>query len=319
MFHVGVDLGGTNIKVGVVNDNFEIIGRARLKTNCPRPAEEIVDDMALAVKMAVEDAGLKMEDISSVGVGSPGSVNPYTGFIATSNNLGFANLPMVDLLKERLNFDCYLENDANSAAYGEFLAGAGKGTTTFVAVTLGTGVGGGIIIDNKLFSGGNLAGGEIGHTVISVGGEQCTCGRKGCWEAHASATALIRQTKKAMEEDRNSKMWEIAEGSLENVNGQTAFDGMRAGDDTAKQVVDKYIEYVSCGIANVINVIQPDVLCISGGISYEGDTLLLPIRKLVSEQIFSINIEKQTKVQIAKLGNDAGIIGAANLYRLYQK
>ncbi len=318
MFNVGVDLGGTNIKVGVVNDNFEIIGRAKLKTKCPRPAEEIVDDMALAVKMAVEDAGLTMKDINSVGVGSPGSVNPFSGMIATSNNLGFTNLPMAEMLKKRLDFDCYLENDANAAAYGEFLAGAGKGTKTFVAITLGTGVGGGIIIDEKLFSGGNLAGGEVGHAVITFDGEPCTCGRKGCWEAYASATALIRQTKRAMEQDKASKMWEITEGNLDNVNGRTAFDGMRAGDETAKKVVDTYIEYVACGISNLINIFQPDRLCISGGICYEGDTLLKPIQKIVSKEIFSINVEKQTEVLIAKLGNDAGIIGSANLYRLYK-
>lgn len=317
MFNIGVDLGGTNIAVGVVNENYEIVGRSKIKTNCPRPAEEIVDDMAKAVELAVEDAGLQLSDINTIGVGSPGSVNPFTGVIATSNNLGFSNLPMGQMLKERLGFDCYLENDASAAAYGEFIAGAGVGTKDFVAITLGTGVGGGVIIDGKLYSGYNLAGGELGHTVIVYEGAQCTCGRKGCWEAYASATGLINLTKAKMEENKTSKMWELA-GELDKVNGRTAFDGMRAGDKSAKEVVDSYINYVACGSTNIINIFQPEVLCIGGGISKEGDTLLKPIAEYVAKNSYAKNVEKQTTLKIAQLGNDAGIIGAAYIHRLYQ-
>ena len=214
MYYLGIDLGGTNIAAGVVNENYEIIGRGKMKTNAGRSDDLILDDMAEAARMAVKDAGLELKDIASVGVGSPGSVNPYTGVIATSNNLGFSNLPMGKMLKERLGFNCYLENDASAAAYGEFIAGAGVGTKNFVAITLGTGVGGGIIIDGKLFSGANLAGGELGHTVIVMDGAQCTCGRKGCWEAYASATGLIHLTQAAMQSNKNSVMWELAEGKL---------------------------------------------------------------------------------------------------------
>lgn len=319
MYYVGVDLGGTNIAVGVVNENYEIIGRAKVKTNCPRPAEEIVDDMAKAVKMAVEDAGLTLKDIETIGVGSPGSVHPITGVIATSNNLGFNNLPMGKMLKDRLGFDCYLENDASAAAYGEFIAGAGKGTSDFVAITLGTGVGGGVIIDGKLFSGSNFAGGELGHSVIVYNGAPCTCGRKGCWEAYASATGLINLTKAKMLKHKDSKMWELTEGSLEKVSGRTAFDGMRANDSFAKEVVDEYIGYVACGITNVVNIFQPEVLCIGGGISKEGDNLLIPVKKIVEKEYFAKNVEKQTNIKIAELGNDAGIIGAAFIHRLYKR
>lgn len=319
MFRVGIDLGGTNIAVGVVDENNKIVGRGKMKTNCPRPAVEIVDDMVTAVKLAVEDAGLTLKDVETIGVGCPGSVNPFTGVIATSNNLKFSNLPMGDMLKERLGFDCFLENDASAAAYGEFLEGAGVGTKDFIAITLGTGVGGGVIIDGKLFSGSNLAGGELGHTVIVANGAPCTCGRKGCWEAYASATGLINLTKTEMENNKNSKMWELAEGDLANVNGRTAFDGMRADDDSAKKVVDNYVGYVACGITNIINIFQPECLCIGGGISKEGDTLLKPVAEIVEKESFAKNVEKQTVVKIAELGNDAGIIGAANLYRLYRK
>lgn len=318
MYYLGIDLGGTNIAAGVVNENYEIIGRGKMKTNAGRSDDLILDDMAEAARMAVKDAGLELKDIASVGVGSPGSVNPYTGVIATSNNLGFSNLPMGKMLKERLGFNCYLENDASAAAYGEFIAGAGVGTKNFVAITLGTGVGGGIIIDGKLFSGANLAGGELGHTVIVMDGAQCTCGRKGCWEAYASATGLIHLTQTAMQSNKNSVMWELAEGKLENVNGRTAFDAMRKNDEAGRAVVELYIRYVACGLINTINTFQPEIICIGGGISKEGDNLLIPIQKIVEAERFSKNVENQTQVKIAKLGNDAGIIGAAFIFRLYQ-
>lgn len=319
MHHLGIDLGGTNIAVGVVDENYNIVGRGNKKTNSPRPANEICDDMAAAALMAIEDAGLTIDDIDTIGIGSPGSINPYTGMIAVSNNLGFENVPMGEMLKKRLGRKVYLENDASAAAYGEFIAGAGVGTNDFVAITLGTGVGGGVIIGGKLFSGANLAGGELGHTVIVVDGEQCTCGRKGCWEAYASATGLINLTKKAMKENPDSAMWQLCDGNIENVNGRTSYDGMRAGDETATKVVDTYVKYVACGIVNTINIFQPEVLCIGGGISKEGDTLLKPIVKIVEDARFTKNVEKQTEVKIAKLGNDAGIIGAAYIHKLYQK
>ena len=179
----------------------------------------------------------------------------------------------------------------------------------------GTGVGSGIIINGKLFTGSNYAGGELGHTVILYEGQQCTCGRKGCFEAYASATALIRQTKEQMKTDSESKMWELVDGDISKVNGRTAFDAMRLGDASAKKVVDQYISYLACGIANVVNTFQPDMVCIGGGISHEGDTLILPLRKSIEADRFSKNLEKQTVIDVARLGNDAGIIGAACLYK----
>ena len=319
MYHLGIDLGGTNIAVGVVDENFKIVGRGKMKTNAPRPADEICDDMATAVKMAVENAGLTMDDIDTIGIGAPGSINPHTGMIAVSNNLQFEKVPMGPMLKERLGRDVFIENDASAAAYGEFLAGAGRGTQDMVAITLGTGVGGGVIIGGKLFSGSNLAGGELGHTVIVQGGEQCTCGRKGCWEAYASATGLIKLTKASMEANPNSKMWELCDGDINNASGRTAYDGMRANDEAAKEVVKKYEDYVACGITNMVNIFQPEVLCIGGGISKEGDTLLAPIVEVVEAERFTKNVEKQTVVKIAELGNDAGIIGAAYIHKLYRK
>ncbi len=313
MYRIGVDLGGTNIAVGVVNEELKIIGRGKVKTKAPRPAEEIFDDIALAVELAVKDAGISMDEVKSVGVGTPGSVNKDNGYIEFSNNLEFNQVPAKEMLEARIGKPIYLENDANCAALGEAIAGVGKGVGNFVAVTLGTGVGSGIIVNGKIVSGINYAGGEMGHTVIMVNGKQCNCGRKGCWEQYASATALIAQTKEAMLENKDSKMWQLCNGSVENASGRTAFDAMRLGDEAAHKVVDNYIYYVAVGISNIINTFQPEFVCVGGGVSHEGETLLAPLRKHVDDERYSIYASKQTKVVAAELGNDAGIFGAALL------
>lgn len=313
MYKVGVDLGGTNIAVGVVDEDYKIIGRGKVKTNAPRPAEEIFADIKKAIDLAVADAGLTMEDIEKVGVGTPGSINQETGIIEFSNNLKFDNVPAKKMLEELTGKECSFENDANAAALGEAYAGAGNGAKDFVAVTLGTGVGSGIIVNGKVVSGINYAGGEMGHTVIVVNGKPCNCGRSGCWECYASATALISQTKEKMQECPDSKMWEICDGDIERVNGRTAFNAMYDGDEAAKEVVDNYIYYVSVGVTNIINTFQPEVVCIGGGISNEGDNLLNPIRSHVEKERYSKYAKKQTKICKAVLGNDAGIIGAALL------
>lgn len=313
MYRIGVDLGGTNIAVGVVSEDLKIIGRGKVKTKCPRPAAEIFDDIAVAVDMAVKDAGISMDEVSSIGVGTPGSVNKENGYIEFANNLDFNQVPAKKMLEERLGKTVYLDNDANCAALGEAIAGVGKGVGNFVAVTLGTGVGSGIIVNGKIVGGVNYAGGEMGHTVIMVNGKQCNCGRKGCWEQYASATALIAQTKEAMLKNIESKMWQITNGSIDNVSGRTAFDAMRLGDAAAKEVCDNYIYYVSVGIINIINTFQPEFVCIGGGISHEGDTILNPIKKHIDNERYSIHASKQTKIVAAELGNDAGIFGAALL------
>lgn len=309
-YYIGIDLGGTNIVAGVVNENYEIISKAKTPTNRPRSAEEICKDMAKMALEAVEKAGLKVSDIQSVGVGAPGSVNSDTGVISYSNNLDFHNAPVADYIRKDIDLPVYVENDANAAAYGEFVAGSAKGTKDAVCITLGTGVGGGIIIGGKIYSGFNYAGAELGHTVIEVDGVQCSCGRKGCFEVYSSATGLIRMTKEAMAADPDSKMHEMMG---DHVSGRLAFEAMRAGDATAKSVVDKYVKYLAAGIANTINIFQPEVLCIGGGVCNEGDALLVPLKELISKEIYTRASEDNTKIVIASLGNDAGIIGAAFL------
>ncbi len=316
-YYVGIDLGGTNIVAGVVDEAYNIIAKASTKTNCPRPEKEIAEDMAKMAVEAVANANLTFDDIEWIGIGTPGIANSKTGIIEYSNNLGFKDTPMVKYITEFIGRDdtpVYIENDANAAAYGEYVAGAAKGAKNAVCITLGTGVGGGIIINGKIYSGSNYAGAEIGHTVIEVDGAQCSCGRKGCFEAYSSATGLIRMSKEAMEMFPDSIMNKMAE-EKGKVTARTSFDAMRAGDKPAKDVVDKYIKYLAAGITNTINIFQPDILCIGGGVCNEGDPLLLPMKELVAKEVYTRNSPKNCEIVIAKLGNDAGIIGAAFLGR----
>ena len=315
-YYIGVDLGGTNIKVGVVNKDYEIIGRSRLKTKLPRPAEEIAEDIVQAVRLACADATITLDEVESIGIGTPGLADRESGVVLYSNNLGFNNTNLRKMIKERIGFEVLVENDANAAAYGEALAGSAKGYDDVVVITLGTGVGSGIIIGGEIYTGFNFSAGEIGHNVIVYDGLKCTCGRKGCFEMYCSATALIRMTKEAMLEDKASRLWEVAQASLDQVNGKTAFEAMRLKDRAGIKVAEDYINYLGCGLTNIINTFQPQILLIGGGVCNEGDYLLIPLREYIKRESYGIDKSNRTKLEIASLGNDAGIIGAAFLCRL---
>ena len=317
-YYIGVDLGGTNIAVGIANERFNIISKKSIPTACPRSAESIADDISKCISELCKTSYIHTADICWIGIGTPGSVDSKTGVVERAHNLGFVDTPLRKLIEQRLNILCYIENDANCAAYGEFLAGNAKGANNAVCITIGTGIGGGIIIDKKIYSGSNSYGAELGHTVIEINGKQCNCGRKGCMEQYCSATALIEQTKEAMQQDTDSLMWQECDRDITKVSGKTAFDAMRRNDETAKKVVEKYIDYLACGCTNMINIFQPDVLLIGGGISKEGEHLLNPLRKIISNDSFDKNPKKATKIVAASLGNDAGIIGAAFLGLLHQ-
>ena len=310
MYKIGVDLGGTNIAVGLVNENYEIVKKSTTPTFATREAALIVDDIARLCKKVCADAGIELSSVESIGVASPGLVNNESGMVEYANNLPFLNLPMTEMLRERLDFEnISIANDANAAALGEATAGAAKGTKSSVMVTLGTGVGGGVIIDGKLLCGFNHAAGELGHIVIEANGRQCTCGRRGCWETYSSATALTKMTNEKIEEcratGRYTKMFEA-----ERVNGRTACDYMRAGDEAAKEVYDKYVQYLAIGLTNIINIFEPEVISLGGGISGEGQSLIDALLPLVGG---NNDPEKRTALRIAMLGNDAGIIGASAL------
>lgn len=311
MHYLGIDLGGTNVAAAVVDQDGTILGKVSLPTPRTGP-EAVADQMAAAARAAAEQAGIGMEEIQSVGIGSPGTIEPQHGLIKFWSNLDFEDVPLAALMEERLNKPIYLENDANAAALGEFAAGAGKGSQSMVAITLGTGVGGGAVLGGKLYTGFNYAGMEVGHFVIEHGGRQCTCGRKGCFEAYCSATALIKRTREVMEENPDSLLWQLA-GSLDKVNGRTPFDAAAQGDAAAGKVIDEYVDYLGCGVASLVNIFQPEVFCIGGGPSAQGETLMAPVRYILNREDYARNSVHRTRLVRAALGNDAGIIGAALL------
>lgn len=316
-YYIGIDLGGTFVKAGVVDENFQIVTKATVdSSDVVGEPERIADRMVEAANQALAAAKLTMNDIENIGIGAPGSVDPESGVIIYANNLNFLNTPIRQYLEARTGKQIFVENDANVAAYGEVLAGAAKGVDDAIVITLGTGVGGGIIIDGRIYSGFNNFGGELGHTVIVYNGRHCTCGRNGCLEAYCSATALIRRTREVMEENPSSKLWEVA-GSLDAVNGKTAFDAMRLGDEAGKMIVNEYIEYLGCGLSNFVNTFQPEVLLIGGGISKEGENLLAPLREILAKETYGISGVKSTTLKTCALGNDAGTIGAAFLWQIY--
>lgn len=308
MYYVGIDLGGTNIAAGLVTEDGKILADKSIPTRAERPWQEIVADMAALAKEVIEMAGMTTDDVAGVGIGCPGSIDNENGICAYSNNIRMEKADIAGEFKKHFDVPVNLENDANAAALGEYEIN-GQGAKSYVFVTLGTGVGGGVILDGKIFRGHNGVGAEIGHTVIVSGGEGCTCGRHGCWEAYASVTALIRQTKAAMEKNPDSLMHELAKKEGK-VTGRTSFDAAKQGDKAAQEVVDNYFKYVAEGITNMVNVFQPEKVVIGGSISKEGDYLLKPIRELVNKNDYNRYMHK-AQVEIATLFGDAGIIGAA--------
>ncbi len=314
MNYIGIDLGGTNIAVGIVSEDGRLLAKKSNPTGAARSEDEVIADMARTVFSLLEESGFSLDEVEAVGIGSPGSVDPQTGTVFSSCNLNFSNTPLADKMQTYFHKPVYVANDANCAAWAEAKAGAAKGKQDSVMVTLGTGIGGGIILGDRLYGGFNHFGGEFGHAVIQAKGETCRCGRRGCFEAYASASALIRQTKAAAEADRQSLLWKCAEKEGK-FSGRTAFDAARMGDKTAQEVVDNYIEYLAVGLANIIQIFQPEVIVVGGGISHEGDALFTPLTEKVMDMAYddSISIEKRTKIKAAELGNDAGIIGAALL------
>ncbi len=311
--YLAVDLGGTNIKTGLVDNDGKILSRAQRPTGAQRHYEEIIKDIAECAIEAADGAGVSMEEIESVGIGCPGTVDNKRGIIVYANNINFKNVPLREEMQKYINKPVYMGNDADCAALGEYVM-MKKEMDCFLFVTLGTGVGGGIIINGKIYSGFNSAGGEIGHISMIEGGKECTCGRRGCWERYASTTALIDMTKEAIEKNPDSYLASLCGNDVSKVNGKTAFTALEEGDALGIEIINKWLTYVASGITNMINIFQPEVLCIGGAISREGDRILKPIIEYVENNRYSRNVE-QTEIKIAEYGNDAGLLGAAFLGR----
>ena len=308
MYRIGIDLGGTNIAVGVVDDRHRIVAEASLPTGAHRPAEQVVADMCRAVELALDKAGLTPADCASIGVGAPGTCDPERGVVVRAYNLNWFDVPVCAMLTAHFGLPARLSNDANCAALAETVAGAAVGCRNMVLITLGTGVGGGIIVDGRIVSGLGGAGGEPGHSLLVLDGEPCTCGRRGCWEVYASATALIRQGREAAAAHPTSLLNRYPE-----LTGRDVFDAADAGDEAAQAVLERYYVYVAAGITDLVNILSPEMVLIGGGISRQGERLLRPIRRYVAANCFGGESRPQPIIQAAQLGNEAGIIGAAAL------
>ncbi|MBE5816529.1 MAG: ROK family glucokinase [Clostridiales bacterium] len=310
MYYIGVDLGGTNIAAGVVNDEGKILRSGSVPTNVGRPFEKIIKDMADLVLGLIKDEGLTLEDIKSVGIGSPGAIK--NGYCVFANNLGWHNVPLCAELRKYVKVPVYADNDANVAALAEASFGAAKGYDNSVTITLGTGVGGGLYINGQLYGGSHGCGAELGHMCIEQGGIQCSCGNRGCWEKYSSATALIDAGKMAVNYAPDSLIAKAVEGDASRVTAKIIVDAAKEGDKVALRIFNEYVEYIVMGLISIQNIFDPDIIAIGGGVAKAGDFLLDAINKRYEEQIFYKEIG-YGKVVLAQMGNDAGIVGAAML------
>lgn len=320
MYTIGIDLGGTNIAVGLCDENLKIVHTLKAKTHKRREPDEIVADMARLARELMESYALTADEVKCIGIATPGIVNTDDGIVEYSCNLPFKNYPLAERFRGMLSdIPVKIINDANAAALAEALVGAAKGTRSSVTLTLGTGVGSGIIIDGQIYTGGiGYSGAELGHMVIKAGGRRCGCGRYGCMEAYASATGLKSSTRaymdKLRQEGGDSKLFEITE-KYGKISARAPFAAMREGDRHGAILVEKFIEYLAVGIANIINIFAPEVIIIGGGVSGEGDGLIAPLVKRVNEELYPDGGETKTRITVATLGSKSGMVGAGGIGR----
>ncbi len=309
-YYIGIDFGGMSAKAGLFDAKSKLIAKDTVKTSKDDNYVTTVAKMAQLVKKLCEDNDISLKKVRRVGLASPGVIDSQKGVVVRWGNYNWSDRPLAKDMSESLGLEVRVVNDANAAAYGEAVYGAAKEYASSVFITLGTGVGSGIILDGKLFEGSCGAGAEAGHMVIQTGGVPCGCGRRGCFEQYASASALIRDTKRAMFEDKESMMWELVGKDPEKVDGKTAFSAAKAGDAAAQTVVKNYIMYLGEGILNLVNIFRPEAVIIGGGVCNEGEYLLAPLRKYVGERLYVGCDRVPLTINRAALGNDAGIYGA---------
>lgn len=312
MYYIGVDLGGTHMACGVVNDKGQMLCQEERPTQLERPYPEVLRDMADLIKQTVQKRGLLMADMMSVGIGVPGAVDATKGVCVYANNLYWYDVPVVDAIQKTINKPIFIDNDANCAALAESVVGVCRGSKVSVLLTLGTGVGSGIVIDGKIFTGAHCAGPEWGHMILRMGGRRCTCGKKGCSETYCSATALIKDGMREVNRHKGSLILQKANGHVSKINAKMIFESAKEGDAVAQKVVREYIDALADLLHSIINVLDPDVIAIGGGVSKAGDFLLEPLREKVLSNLFYPTMQK-VRIELATLGNEAGIIGAALL------
>ena len=308
---IGVDIGGMTIKGVIINHLGEVLSRNDIVTGAENGGDAMCSNIVTLINGMLSETGVLKSEIAGVGIGCPGLIDSKNGTVVFAGNLGLDYYPLAQKVSDKVGLPVKLTNDANAAALGEAKFGAGKKYTDSILVTLGTGVGGGIVIDGNLFEGGNSAGTEIGHTVIVADGVQCTCGRKGCFECYSSASALMRKTREEMKNNASSAMWNTY--TPETVSGKTPFEYAET-DETARGIVDWYVKYLACGITNLVNVFRPQVVMLGGGVSEQGEKLTEPVQKLVAREILAGMSFAPVKVVKATLGSKAGAFGAAALF-----
>ena len=314
VLYIGIDVGGTTAKAGVVDDEGKILSKSVCRTGKERAFEDIAADMAELCRRVVRESGHEMADIAAVGVGIPGEQDPKSGLVAFCNNLGWVNVPLMQRLREALGLGVYVDNDANVAALAESAFGASRDVKSSILVTLGTGVGGGIVENRRVRTGAHGVGGEIGHMVVVVDGEKCNCGHRGCWEKYASATAIIRMGRALMEEKPDCALARQLGGDAAQLNAKAVLDLAKAGDADCMGIFETYVKYLCVGLANLINIYDPDMIVLGGGVAYAGDFLLDAVRAALGDYVYCPALS-WARVELARMGNDAGIIGAAMLGR----
>lgn len=313
MNYIGVDLGGTNIVVGLVDEEGKIIKSVSRPTEKERGVEPIFEDIFSMCNELIAEFGLNKENLKGVGIGIPGTIDDKNGVIVYSNNIKIDNFNVRKFAEGKLDYPIRMANDADSAALGEVVAGAAKGCSDAVVITLGTGVGGGIVINGKIFSGFFPGGAEIGHHIIEADGRPCSCGNKGCFEAYASASALILAAQKKAIENKDSLLNKLVEGDVSKMNAKIPFDADQAGDQAGHEVIEEYLDYLAIGIANVANIFKPEAILLGGGVCKQGENLTVPLTERVKKLAYGKDL--RSEIKIASLGNDAGLIGAAMLNR----
>ena len=311
MYEIGIDMGGTHTAVGLV-EGLTLKDRVEFATDTEQGAEKYIEELSANISVLLERNGLKPEEIANIGMGVPGSFNAQTGMIEYANNLSFSDVPFRDMMEAKLQKKVRIDNDANLAAWGEYLLSRSS-ASSFIMVTLGTGIGCGIVLDGKLYRGVNFAEGEIGHMTLRYDGIECNCGRKGCFEAYASASALVRQAAEAARKHPDSRLYALVEGDVSRMNGRLFFQAVREGDGTALAVRDGYAQLLAEGLTNLINLLQPEELIIGGGISGAAELFLPQTQERIAKMVYSRASRVQTRIRPAEFGNDAGIVGAARL------
>ena len=314
MYTIGVDIGGTSVKIGLVRDGT-ILHRMNFKTETDRSQEDCVAFLCEKISQFILDHDVKKESLAGIGICSPGLIDSQNGIVVYASNLNWKHLPLAEIVERSLRLPCRLINDASAATLTEWLYGAGKGCDQLLMLTLGTGVGSGLIVNGQLAEGNKRQGLQFGHTVIKINGRRCSCGRRGCLETYASAKALVSSAREEAKKHPDSSLFRKANGNLNEIDGLEIFEAAKKGDATASAVLEKYVVYLGEGILNFCNSLRPEQIVIGGGLSRQKEYLTDRLNRYIYERKFGLKGSPEVLVKPAMFDNDAGIIGAASLFR----